>query len=86
MKLSWDEIGELVLNNLDNVVTNISAADAIRLIPTALTAKEATFESIQIPAKGAYASKKISGMAVLVPNLSKNVEVLNDFLYGEQGE
>lgn len=86
MQLSWDEIGELVLDNMDNVVTNISAADAIRLIPTALTAKEATFETLQIPAKGAYASKMISGMAVLVPSLTKNLDALNDFLYGEQGK
>ncbi len=84
MQLGWDEIGELVLNNLDNVVTNISAADAIRLIPTAMTAKEATFESMQIPAQGAYASKMISGMSVLVPSLSRNVDILNDFLYGEK--
>ena len=83
VKLSWDEIGEIVLDNLDNVVTNITAADAIRLIPTALMAKEATFQTLQIPAKNAYASKMISGMAVLVPNLSKNVEILNDFLYGK---
>ncbi len=86
MAMSWDEIGQVVLDNLDNVVTNISAADAIRLIPTALIAKEATFETLQIPVKGGYASKMISGMAVLVPNLSKNVEALNDFLYGGQGE
>lgn len=86
MEMSWDEIGELVLDNLDKVTTNITPADAIRLIPTALMAKEATFESLQIPAKGAYASKTISGMAVLVPNLSKNVDILNDFLYGEQSK
>ncbi len=83
MTLSWDQIGELVLDNMDNVVTNISAADAIQLIPTALMAKEATFETLQIPAKGAYSSKTISGMAVLVPSLKKNVDALNDFLYGE---
>ena len=84
MRLSWDEIGELVLDNLDNVVTNVSAAEAIGLIPTALMAKEATFESMQVPAKGAYASKMISGMSVLAPNLAKNVDILNEFLYSEQ--
>lgn len=82
--LSWDKIGELVLDNLDNVVTNISAADAIKLIPTALTAKDATFETMQIPVQGGYASKMISGMAVLVPNLTKNVNALDEFLYGKQ--
>jgi LCP family protein required for cell wall assembly len=86
MALSWDKIGELVLDNLDNVVTNISAADAIKLIPTAITAKDATFETMQIPIQGGYASKMISGMAVLVPSLTKNVNALDDFLYGKQGE
>ena len=83
MTMSWDKIGELVLDNMDSVVTNISAADAISLIPTALMAKDATFSSMHIPVKSGYASKMISGMAVLVPNLSKNVDALNSFLYGE---
>ena len=83
MTMSWDQIGNLVLDNLDNVVTNISGADAISLIPTALMAKDATFSSLHIPIKGGYASKTISGMAVLVPNLAKNVDALNEFLYVE---
>ena len=83
MGMSWNEIGELVLDNLDNVVTNITAADAIALIPSALMAKDATFESMHIPVKGGYANKTISGMAVLAPNLAMNVEELNTFLYGE---
>ncbi len=83
MTMSWDKIGDLVLDNLDNVVTNISAADAISLIPTALMAKDAAFSSMHIPIKDGYASKMISGMAVLVPNLGKNVDAMNAFLYGE---
>ncbi len=84
MTLSWDQIGELVLDNLDNVNTNLSGEDAIRLIPMALEAKDATFEELHIPVDGGYASKMISGMAVLVPNLKKNVAALDAFLYGPQ--
>lgn len=85
MDMSWDKIAEIVADNLDNVVTNISAAEAIQLIPTALMAKDATFDTMQIPIKGGYASKTISGMSVLVPDLSKNVNALEEFLYGKQG-
>jgi LCP family protein required for cell wall assembly len=84
MTLSWDQIGELVLDNLDNVNTNLSGEDAIRLIPMALSAKDATFEELHIPIDAGYASKRINGMAVLVPNLKKNVAALDAFLYGPQ--
>lgn len=84
MALSWDQIGELVLDNLDNVNTSLSGEDAIRLIPIALSAKDATFETLHIPVDGGYASRMISGMAVLVPNLKENVAAVDAFLYGVQ--
>lgn len=84
MTFSWDKIGELVIDNMDNVITNLSVEDAIKLIPMALNVQDATFATMQIPAKNAYSSQTISGMAVLVPNLSKNVQQLNDFLYKTQ--
>ena len=83
MDMSWDKIIDLVTDNIDDVVTNLSLGEAFQLIPTALVAKEATFETMQIPIKGGYASKTISGMAVLVPDLTKNVKALNAFLYGD---
>lgn len=86
MDMSWDKIGELVIDNLDNVLTNLTGADAIRLVPMAMAAKEATFDTLQIPVKGGYASKTISGMAVLVPNLKTCVAEINKFLYGEDGQ
>ncbi|MDO5015096.1 MAG: LCP family protein [Clostridia bacterium] len=39
-------------------------------------------DSIGIPAENAYESKTINGMAVLVPDLEKNKQILKDTLYG----
>lgn len=38
-------------------------------------------ESIGIPADGTYQNGTINGMAVLVPDLNKNKQILKDFLY-----
>ncbi len=38
-------------------------------------------DSIGIPADGTYQNKTINGMAVLVPDLNKNKQILKDFLY-----
>lgn len=38
-------------------------------------------DSIGIPADGTYENKTIDGMAVLVPDLNKNKQILKDFLY-----
>ena len=38
-------------------------------------------DSIGIPADGTYQNETINGMAVLVPDLNKNKQILKDFLY-----
>ena len=35
----------------------------------------------RIPAEGTYEQAKINGMAVLVPNISKNAKILEDTMY-----
>ena len=46
----------------------------------AIVAKNATFDSMTVPMEGAYSSRFVNGMAVLVPDMSKNVAAVAEFL------
>lgn len=70
----------LVMQNLSVFQTDLTLADAIELIPLAIRCKNATFETLTIPAKGMYSTRTIDGMWVITPNLSKNRELLHSFL------
>ena len=70
----------LIIQNMDAVETDLGLSDALELIPMAMVAKNATFESLTIPVEGGYSNRTIDGMAVLVPNLKKNVTAIQEFL------
>jgi LCP family protein required for cell wall assembly len=74
------DLGKLAMANLDKVTTNLTVADVLKLAPAALQLKDAEVKQLRIPVDGGYKSKTISKMAVLVPNRSKNVKALTDFL------
>ncbi len=83
MKMDFASICNLVTDNIDKVITDLTLSDLIKLIPLAFKAKYAEFSEITIPAAGYYQGQTINGAAVMVPNLSKCVKKLNAFLYGE---
>ena len=78
--MSMMDLGKLALNNLDKVDTNLTVADILRLAPAAFQLKDSNVEQLRIPVDKGYSSKTISGMAVLVPNRSKNVNAITKFL------
>ncbi len=78
--LSMLDIGKLAMANLDQVTTNLTVADILRLAPAAFQLKDTEVKQLRIPIDKGYSSKTISGMAVLVPNRSKNVKALTEFL------
>ena len=78
--MSMMDLGKLALDNLDKVDTNLTVADILRLAPAAFQPKDSNVEQLRIPVDGGYTSKTISGMAVLVPNRSKNVSAITKFL------
>ena len=78
--MSMMDLGKLALNNLDKVDTNLTVADILRLAPAAFQLKDSSVEQLRIPVDKGYSSKTISGMAVLVPNRSKNVNAITKFL------
>jgi len=78
--MSMMDLGKLALDNLDKVATNLTLADILRLAPAAFQLKDTEVQQLRIPLDSGYKSKTISGMSVLVPNRSKNVEAITNFL------
>ncbi len=70
----------LVMQNLSVFQTDLTLADAMALIPLAIRCKNASFETLTIPAQGMYSTRTIDGMWVITPNLRKNRELLHSFL------
>ena len=74
------ELMSLVVSNVSSVYTNLSAAQLASFAPVLISMKDAQFAEFRLPIDGAYTSKTISGMSVLVPNREKNMNALMDFL------
>ena len=80
MELDMISISALIMQNMDAVETDLTLSDALELIPMAIVAKNATFDSMTVPMEGAYSSRFVNRMAVLVPDMSKNVAAVAEFL------
>ena len=74
----------VITSAMGSVTTDLSAEDAVGLVPLLLGAKDASFAGMQVPLQSAYQSQTISGMAVLVPNLKKNRNAIEAFLRVEE--
>jgi len=78
--MSMMDLGKLALDNLDDLSTNLTVADILRLAPAAFQLKDTEVKQLRIPVDNGYKSKTVSKMAVLVPDRSKNVKALTKFL------
>ena len=78
--MSMMDLGKLALDNLDQVTTNLTLSDILKLAPAAFQLKDTEVNQLRIPVDGGYTSKTISGMAVLVPDRARNVKALTNFL------
>lgn len=76
------ELFKLAGDNMSNVYTNLTFEQITGLVPAALNLKGATMEQLRIPLDGAYASKTISKMSVLVPDRTKTKRAIAEF-YGK---
>ncbi len=79
-EMSMMDIGKLAMANLDQVTTNLTVADILRLAPAAFQLKDAEVKQLRIPINKGYKSKTVSKMAVLVPDRKKNTKALTKFL------
>lgn len=80
--LTLVQLFRLAGDNIDNVFTNLTLDEIIRLAPAALQLQDAEVRQLRIPVDGGYSSKMVSGMSVLVPDRNKNKQALVDF-YGQ---
>lgn len=81
--LSLTELVKLAINNLDSVITDMSVIDMVTLAPAAFQLKDSEVRQLRIPVDGGYSTKTISGMWVMVPNRSKNLKAITEFLLEE---
>lgn len=82
--MSLFEISKLAAYAMERVETNMTLSDVISLIPIMFNMKDAEITQLTLPYDGEYQSKTVSGMAVLVPNLTAAQDRLEKFIYGEQ--
>lgn len=80
--MSLIELTRLAAYAVDRVKTNLSLNDVVSLIPVMYGMKDAPIEQLTLPYDGEYQSRTVSGMAVLVPNLSAAQARLEAFIYG----
>ena len=73
------ELAELAARNIDAVRTDLTLPDLIRLVPTVLGIKNATFKELRVPSDGKFTNQTIYGMAVLVPDTKRVVAELREF-------
>ena len=82
-ELSMDKMVTLALTNMDKVITDMSLLDVVALAPAAFQLKDADVRQLRIPIDGSYSAQTISGMAVYVPNRTKNLQAMTDFITAE---
>jgi len=73
----------LVTTMLPYVETNLPKTEILSLGISVLGFKNKDIIQYRLPVDGTFTSKRIDGMAVLVPDLEKNKTLLHDFIYGD---
>ena len=77
------ELIRLASVNYENVFTDLDLQDIVTLAPLMLAMGDASISEFRIPVNGGYSDKNINGMAVLVPNRTKTMEAIAQFLSAE---
>lgn len=68
---------------LSNITTDLPENKILSLVMTVLDLNVNEVQTLTVPIEGSYDGRMIRGMAVLVPNLDRNIQALDLFLYGE---
>ncbi len=75
------KLPDLIAAIIPYMDTNIPASEIISLGTSVLGMKDKKIYQYRVPANDTYKSQTIRGMAVYVPDLEKNTQLLHDFLY-----
>lgn len=69
---------------LPNITTDMTKAEMLGYAYTVLHNDMSLGESGRVPASGTYTSESVNGKSVLIPDLHKNKEILDEILYGNE--
>lgn len=74
----------LIINRLlPKVTTDITSTDFANYMRKAYSIGLKEIQDLRIPADGTYQSTYIRDMSVIIPNLTENVKILHEFIFGE---
>lgn len=74
---------QIVNKLLPMVTTDITSDELTTYLEKAYKIGYSEIQDFRIPANGTYRSTYVRQMSVLIPNLSENVRLLHDFIFGE---
>ncbi|MBR2571113.1 MAG: LCP family protein [Clostridia bacterium] len=78
--MSLTDLTKIALNHLDEVSTNMSIIDMATLAPAAFELQGQEVRQLRVPVDKEFKSRKIAGMAVLVPDRTANRKAIAKFL------
>lgn len=79
------ELATIMLKLLPMITTDIGAEHFELLLNSFIEMGTMEMQQLRIPADGTFNDKaKVRGMFVLIPDLEKNVEILHNFIFGEE--
>lgn len=79
-EMSMLDLATLAMSNMENVYTNLTLQDIMLLAPAMLSLKDAEIVELRIPLNNGYKSQTVSGMSVLVPDRTKTMTAIAEFL------
>ena len=79
--MSVGQLLELAKEILPSITTDLNDEEITSYIMSVLVMGAGEFEQFRIPVDYSFENKTISGMKVLVPNMEKNVQALQDFIF-----
>lgn len=78
------ELATIMLKLLPMITTDIGAENFELLLNSFIETGTMDMQQLRIPADGAFNDRaKVRGMFVLIPDLEKNVDILHNFIFGE---
>ena len=73
-------MARLALENIGKIETNLSLDKLMPLVSAAADLKTMEIKELRIPVDRGYQNKTVKGMSVLIPNIAKNKQAMEDFL------
>ena len=74
-------LAQIITAKLSKVVTNVTIAQAVSLMATALSFDDIKVTTMRVPADGAYVSRMINKAYFIVPKLERCRRDIQEFLY-----